>query len=879
MAQDNSGSKERSIHEGDQLGPYKIEAVIGKGGMGQVFRATDTRLHRTVAIKVLPRHGISDLERRRRLLKEARAASALNHPNIVTLHDIASDDGDDYLVMEFVAGRSLDQLVNPRGIPAEEAVHYAAQVAAALSAAHAVGIVHRDIKPANIIVDGESQVKVLDFGLAKLVEGGDDDATLTETGVIMGTVAYMSPEQAAGKALDHRSDIFSLGVVLYELLTGSRPFTRSSNAETMSAIINDSHPQLSGKPARLAEIVEKALEKDPRERYQSAADLAVDLRRFQRIATRPGGTAPHAPAPARAPASRRSWLWAGLLLVLAAAGVVWLIPGRTGPAVDPFANPVFTRLTDFPGDESSATISPDGKFVVFLSDRDGPQDIWLNQIGTGQFQNLTKGQYTPADGTARDAGFSGDGAEIWLRGPPPATERMRRMPLVGGSWRPFLGDRTVNVTWSPDGNRIAYFNNLDGDPMFIADADGTNARQIFIERAGVHNHFPAWSPDGRWIYFVHGAAATLEMDLWRIAVDGGDAERLTEHNRNIAYPTPLDARTVLYVGQDADGSGPWLWMFDVDRKLSRRVGFGLERYTSISASADGRRLVASVANPIANLWTVPISDGPAAEERDVKPYSLPNVRSLAPRLGGTSLFYLSSQGGGDGLWKLENGRAEEIWTGSQGPLFQPAAISTDGRQVAIAVRKDGKQTLRVGAADGSDMRPLAGNIDIRGAAAWSPDGKWIVTGGIDGKGQGLFKIPLDGGEAVRLVNGGALNPAWSPDGTIIAYSGTNVSGGEPLQAVGPDGKSIDLPPIRLSPSGQRLRFMPGGKSLVFMQGAFRSQDFWLLDLATKKTRPLTHLNNPAVMRAFDITPDGKQIIFDRLRDNSDIILIELPKAK
>jgi Tol biopolymer transport system component len=335
---------------------------------------------------------------------------------------------------------------------------------------------------------------------------------------------------------------------------------------------------------------------------------------------------------------------------------------------------------------------------------------------------------------------------------------------------------------------------------------------------------------------------------------------------------------VLYVAEDEDRSGPWLWALDVDQRVSRRISFGLERYTSISATADGRRLAAAVANPIANLWTVPILATPA-QESDVKAFSLPNVRALAPRFGGNSLFYLSSQGGGDGLWRFQNGRADEISKSSEGVISQPAAVSTDGGQLAIVFRKDGKQTLRVMAADGSDPHALAPAVDVRGTASWSPDGKWIVTGGTDSKGQGLFKIPVDGGEPVRLVTGAALNPVWSPDATLIAFTGTNVGGGEPLRAVQADGTPVDMPAIRLAPNGERVRFTPDGQSLVYMQGAFRSQDFSLLDLATKKTRPVTHLNNSAVMRTFDITPDGKQIVFDRLRDNSDIVLIDLKKER
>jgi Tol biopolymer transport system component len=870
------GSATRGFGAGDMLGPYRIESMIGAGGMGEVFRATDTRLERTVAIKVLPADVAGDPVRKRRLFQEARAASALNHPGIVTLHDIATDGGVDYLVMELVAGRSLQSLMGPAGMPAADALDIAAQVAHALAAAHAGGLVHRDIKPANIMVDADSRVKVLDFGLAKPADAASAE-TMTEAGVIVGTAAYMSPEQAAGRPLDHRSDIFSLGVVIYELVSGLRPFRRDSHAETMSAIITEPHPPLTGQPPKLVDIIDKALEKDPRERYQSAADLAVDLRRASRTAA-PAASPASTAAPVAPNPQRRMWLWALPVIAVAAAAGGWLASNPAAPAADPFDNPVFTRLTDFPGDERGAEISPDGKFVVFVSDQDGSQDLFLSQIGTGKFQNLTNGRFTAAGGSNRDAGFGAGGTEIWKRGPPPASERLQRMALVGGTWRPFLGDRTAVVTWSPDGSRIAYFNNTDGDPIFVADADGNDAREIFVDRAGVHNHFPTWSPDGRWIYFVHGDVATLEMDLWRIAPDGGTPEPLTQIRRNVAYPTPIDTRSVLYIGEDEDRSGPWLWRFDLEQRRSHRVGFKFERYTSISASADGRRLVASVANPVANLWTVPIGDTPAATS-DVKPHPVPNVRALTPRWSRNRLYYLSSLSGGDGLWRFENGRAEEIWKGNRGPLLQPPAISTDGGRVAFVIRRDGRQRLQVGSADGSDVRALGEIVDVRGTASWSPDDKWIVTGGNDGKGPGLFKIPVDGGDPVRLVSGGALNPVWSPDGSIIAYQGTNTGGVEPLNAVSPDGTPIALPPIRLAPFGERIRFMPDGKGLVYTQGVFRSQDFWLMDLATKKSRPLTRLDpDSAAMRSFDISPDGTHIIFDRLRDNADIVLIELAKT-
>ena len=267
---------------GTKLGPYEILAPLGAGGMGEVFRATDTRLHRTVAIKILPHDKVADPERKRRFLREARAVSALNHPNIVTLHDIANDNGIDYLVMEYVPGKSLDKLIPSKGLLLAEALNYAQQIAQGLAAAHVAGIVHRDMKPANVIVTLEGQAKILDFGLAQLTERApgpegetvSQEAALTEAGAVMGTVPYMSPEQASAKPLDHRTDIFSLGVMLYEMLAGQRPFRGKSHVETMNQIINDPAPPLAMVPTPVEEILEKALEKDPKDRYQHAGDFA-----------------------------------------------------------------------------------------------------------------------------------------------------------------------------------------------------------------------------------------------------------------------------------------------------------------------------------------------------------------------------------------------------------------------------------------------------------------------------------------------------------------------------------------------------------------------------------------------------------------------------
>jgi serine/threonine protein kinase/Tol biopolymer transport system component len=860
---------------GSSVGPYRIESLLAVGGMGEVYRARDTTLGRDVAIKILPQHFTADPARLARFEREARVLAALNHPNIGAIYGLEAANEVRALVLELVEGETLAVRIQRGPVPGTDAITIARQIADALDGAHEKGIIHRDLKPANIKVTPDGVVKVLDFGLAKAASVEWQSSTVTagatQEGTILGTAAYMSPEQARGQAVDKRTDIWAFGCVLYEMLTGHVAFAGETVSDTIAAIL-EREPDWAALPATtpplVARLLHRGLEKDPKRRLRDIGDARTDL-----------DDAAPAIVLGHSSLVSRHWQWsrwaATILIALGAALVGWGVRHLNPASDNPLSNATFTRLTNFEGDEAEATLSPDGKFAAFLSDRDGPLDVWLTQVGSGNFSNLTGESHMPGLRPVRNIGFSGDGSEIWFGGAP--VSRMRIMPMMGGPPRPFLNDRAVEVVWSSDGARMVYHTDAPGDPMFVADRTGVGAQQIFVDASvGGHNHHQAWSSDGRWIYFTRGIQATGQMDLWRIATTGGDAERLTYHDAYVGFPTPIDDRHVLYVAQDHDGSGPWLWALDTNSRATRRVAYGTEQYLSIAGSADRRRLVASVANPSASLWIVPILDR-LTEDGDAKPMALPTVRALAPRLAGKSLFYLSSQGTGDGLWRFEDGKAVEILKGSEEALFEPPAVSADGRRLAVILMRDGKRRLHVLSADGGDLQSLAEPIDIDGSVCWAPDGKWIIAGGIDDRGPGLFKIPIDNGAPVRLIDGSARDPVWSSSVDLIVYTGANVSVDAPLLAVRSDGTNVELPPIRVRVEGKRYRFLPNGRALVYAQGPFPAQDFWLLDLTTKRSRQLSRFNNSAATRSFDVTADGKQIVFDRVRENSDIVLIDLAR--
>jgi serine/threonine protein kinase/Tol biopolymer transport system component len=874
------------LRAGTRVSNYEIVEHIGSGGMGDVYRARDTNLNRSVAIKFLSAD-LAGASARRRFQREAEMASSLNHPHILTVYGTGEFEARQYLVTEFVDGSTLREWGRREKPSIRRIVDLTIGIADALACAHEAGILHRDIKPENILVSKGHHAKLLDFGLAKLIvpedshnlSAGSIPTEMTRAGMILGTLAYMSPEQAAGQMVDARCDVFAFGSVLYELFAGRRAFEGDSNISLLHAI-QHSPPRPLGEirpdmPVELRNVVEKALEKDPADRYQSMREMVVDLKRIQRMKSGEL-SAPAIAGHSVPPLRRRRWpLVAVVLAAIAMAVAGWLLYRSDIFWVNPLANAQFSRLTNFEGNELDASISTDGKFAVFLADLDGAFDAWFTLIGSGVFSPVTKGT-NPVDlynEVVRNVGFSTDGSQIWFRTyDGTGSDETWVKPTFGGDARPFLA-KTVTAAWSPDGTRIAFHESTPGDPIFLADRNGSNPHQLYINQPGRHNHYLAWSPDGSYLYFVSGFVTPYEMDLWRVRSTGGEPERLTHLNTWMKSPTLVDNRTLLFIAVAEDGSGPWLYTMDVDRRIPHRISLGIEQYLSIQATTNGKRLVATVSNPSNSLWSVPITES-ISEETLASRISLPTFQALSPRFTPDSFLYLSYRGGADGIWKWKSGTISEFWISNEGGRVSTPAVSIDGKQIAFVLRKDGRGKLYTMTGEGTNVRAIAESLDVRNAPSWSPDGKWIAVTALQDGGNRIFKVPADGGSPVRLLDDIAANPVWSPDNRFIVYSGLQVGVMLPVKAVTPDGKPFPLPNLQVRAFAERYRVLPKGEGIVLLQGPFREQNFWLCDLTTGGSRQLTNLRPGDSIRSFDISPDGKRILFDRFRENSDIVLID-----
>ena len=578
-------------------------------------------------------------------------------------------------------------------------------------------------------------------------------------------------------------------------------------------------------------------------------------------------------APQRSRPSRIA-LVTGLIIVALGGLAALLWSGRSERVwQDPLVGADFTPVTDFIGSEEHAAISPDGRFIAFVSDRDGQWDVFVGQTGTGDFQNLTRGRIAELRNPAvRMLNFSATGSEVTIW----SSKNMSwSIPIVGGDLRPGPAG-IAELDWSRDRKRVVSHPAAPGDPLFVASADEiSRGQRIYVAPAGIHCHFPLWSHDGKTIYFVQGFVPD-EMDIWQIAATGGEPQRLTRHNSRISFPTLLDARTLLYLATSEDGTGPWVYALDLADRTTHRVKSASNPYTSLAATADGRRLVVTESHPSASLWSVQLTAGIAGPTAATQ-IPIRTQRGVSPRLGPDSLIYRAPKAGTDALWKHEGSAdARELWSGREGRVIDGPALSPDGQRVAFTVQSRGKTWLYVMMSDGSGAHRVAQQLDVRGAPAWSPDGKWIAIAALQGTEPHLFKIPEPEGPAVKLTDDYALDPVWSPSGSFLAYSAADVGTVFEVRAVGADGAPHAIPKLTLTRGSRRLAFLGADEqTLVILKGAQSHKEFWALDLRSGDGRALTNLGPGPVIGDFDVAPDGRRIVFDRAHEESDLALIEL----
>jgi Tol biopolymer transport system component len=569
---------------------------------------------------------------------------------------------------------------------------------------------------------------------------------------------------------------------------------------------------------------------------------------------------------------------AALLLLAYAAFRLGYPAGETWR--NPLANATVTRLTDWPGIERAAEISRDGRWASFLADHDGHMDAWLTQIGSGSYRNLTRGDRIElVNPSIRTLGFSADGSlvTVWTRssdGSHSEDIKLMATPTAGGELRDFLRG-VAESAWSQDGRQIVYHTTAPGDPLFVRDAGGGIAHQIYVAPAGVHCHFPVWSKDDAYIYFARGIPPD-DWDIWRIHPSGAGLERITFHDSRVSHPVLLDEHTLVYLASDPQGSGPWLYAVNVEQRVPHRISFGLERYTSLAASAGGTRLVATVDASNSSIWSAPLGPDPGASggPRALQPVSLVSATGLSPRTGPDYILYVSARAGRQGIWRAADGRSRELWSDAHAIIVGAPAVARDGHHIAFTVADGERTILYTMDSDGRELRAVTRSLDLRGNPAWAPDGRSIVSAVLRGGEPRLMSIFLDNSPPSPLVSEYSIDPVWSPDGQFLIYSGADVGTTFPLRAVARDGRPYPIPALILTRGARRVAFLPGADSIVLLRGDMGHKNFWLVDLRTGAERQITDLMPDIAISDFDLSRDGSAVLFDRPQESSRIALIE-----
>jgi serine/threonine protein kinase/Tol biopolymer transport system component len=913
---------------GEILGSYQILESLGAGGMGEVYLALHLRTNRKVALKLLPATFMKDAQRVQRFQQEARTVLALNHPNIVTVYDFEQAGENHLMATEVIEGETLRRRLSRAPLKLSEALDVAIQVASALAAAHEAGVIHRDIKPENIMLRPDGFVKVLDFGLAKLAEpqnlnGSSELPTRamikTDAGMVMGTANYMSPEQARGLEVDARTDIFSFGVVLYEMLTGKMPFSGATKSDVMAAILQNEPPPLARywpeAPEALEWIVTKTLGKERDERYQLAKELLTDLKRLKRrsdyeveaarFSSIPSGesvqqsaeaTASKTAAPSLTETAgatpgmssaeyfvseikrHRRGLIFGLVgfFILASIGIVvgirYLKQVRT--AAKPFAQMKVTKLTTT-GNASQAAISPDGKYVVHVTGGAGKQSVLLRHIATGSDKEIVAANGSDFSWLT----FSRDGSYVLYSRVEAGIYPLFQVPVLGGTPQKLIaGDVDTRVTFSPDGKRFAF---MRGEPqkgegtLFLAKADGTNETALVKYKVSDFSPggwpTPSWSPDGQTIAFARRTGEARSTNVVIVGVSDGKEKQLTSQQwaNIVALSWLADGSGLIITAAEPEVTYVrQIWYVSYPGGEARKITNDANNYVGLSQTADSSAFVTVQYEQAPSVWLAP--NGDAA-------------------------------------------RASQI-TSSRGDGYAGVVFTSDGR-IVYTSNSRGSKELWIINADGSGQKQLLTDAKANAGPSVSPNGRYVVFSSSRGGGSNIWRMDIDGGNPKQLTTGTRdLTPSISPDGQSVLYSATDsdkprlrkvsIDGGDSVQltdysaalpVVSPDGKQIACgyiddvkkrwslaiipvaggPPImtfEISPLQSRFQWNSDGSALLYTQTRNGVSNIWSQPIDGGHPKQVTDFKSDQIFR-FDWSADGRQLVVARGPVSSDVVLI------